>query len=93
MLRQVFVAAGMVILAGAAQAEPPAQPNIVVILADDQGWGDLSLNGNANLQTSHIDGLGRAGARLITPSVPELAFPRNRSSGQPAAADTSQKPG
>ncbi|MCC7341771.1 MAG: arylsulfatase [Bryobacterales bacterium] len=37
-------------------------PNIVVILADDQGWGDLSVNGNRNLQTPNIDSLARDGA-------------------------------
>ncbi|MDP6111303.1 MAG: sulfatase-like hydrolase/transferase [Planctomycetota bacterium] len=40
-------------------AEPP---NIVVILSDDQGWGDLSLNGNKNLSTPNIDSLARDGA-------------------------------
>lgn len=38
------------------------RPNIVIILADDQGWGDLSVNGNINLQTPNIDTLSRAGA-------------------------------
>ena len=37
------------------------RPNIVVILADDQGWGDLSVHGNRNLQTPHIDSLARDG--------------------------------
>jgi len=39
-----------------------AKPNVLVLLADDQGWGDLSLNGNTNLSTPNIDALGRAGA-------------------------------
>ena len=38
------------------------QPNIIVILTDDQGWGDLSLNGNKNLSTPNIDSLARDGA-------------------------------
>ncbi len=38
------------------------KPNLVVILADDQGWGDLSIHGNSNLSTPHIDSLARAGA-------------------------------
>ena len=25
------------------------RPNVIVILTDDQGWGDLSINGNTNL--------------------------------------------
>jgi arylsulfatase A-like enzyme len=41
-----------------------SRPNVVVILADDQGWGDLSLNGNTNLRTPHIDSLARDGARF-----------------------------
>lgn len=40
------------------------QPNVVVILTDDQGWGDLSLNGNLNLQTPNIDSLARDGAQF-----------------------------
>lgn len=38
------------------------QPNIIVILTDDQGWGDLSLNGNTNLSTPNIDSIARDGA-------------------------------
>lgn len=37
-------------------------PNLVVFLADDQGWGDLGLHGNANLATPSIDSLAQDGA-------------------------------
>lgn len=37
------------------------RPNFVVILADDQGWGDLSVHGNTNLATPNIDSLARDG--------------------------------
>lgn len=37
------------------------KPNVVIILSDDQGWGDLGLNGNKNLQTPNIDKLAREG--------------------------------
>ena len=40
------------------------QPNVVVILTDDQGWGDLSLSGNKNLSTPNIDSLARDGAQF-----------------------------
>ena len=40
------------------------QPNVVVILADDQGWGDLSLHDNPNLSTPNIDALARDGAEI-----------------------------
>ena len=38
------------------------RPNVVVFLADDQGWGDLSVHGNRNLSTPRIDSLAKAGA-------------------------------
>ena len=37
------------------------KPNIVLILTDDQGWGDLSLNGNTNISTPNIDRLAQEG--------------------------------
>ena len=37
-------------------------PNIIIFLADDQGWGDLSLNGNRNVNTPKVDQLAREGA-------------------------------
>ena len=37
-------------------------PNIVLILTDDQGWGDLSSNGNQDLETPNIDRLAVEGA-------------------------------
>lgn len=43
-------------------AQGAVRPNVVIILADDQGWGDLSVNGNTNLSTPHIDSLARDGA-------------------------------
>lgn len=38
------------------------QPNVVVFLSDDQGWGDLSHSGNKDLKTPNIDSLARDGA-------------------------------
>ena len=46
----------------AAQAPAATRPNVVVILGDDQGWGDLSVHGNTNLSTPSIDSLARDGA-------------------------------
>lgn len=43
-------------------AQAQERPNVVVILSDDQGWGDLSSSGNTNLQTPNVDSIGRDGA-------------------------------
>ena len=48
----------------AARPDRPDHPNIVVILTDDQGWGDLSVTGNTNLSTPNIDQLAGQGATL-----------------------------
>ncbi|NBP87137.1 MAG: N-acetylgalactosamine 6-sulfate sulfatase, partial [Planctomycetia bacterium] len=50
-----------------AAAEPHGktqQPNILMILTDDQGWGDLGAYGGADLQTPAMDALVAAGMRL-----------------------------
>ena len=41
-----------------------AHPNIILILTDDQGWGDLSLNGNKDLHTPNIDKIALNGVRF-----------------------------
>ncbi len=36
-------------------------PNILLIVADDMGWGDLSVHGNTNLFTPNLDRLAKTG--------------------------------
>lgn len=48
---------------------PPAtstSPNIIVVLADDLGWGDVGLNGATLIETPNIDRIGREGVRLTS---------------------------
>ncbi|MDD7985020.1 arylsulfatase [Lentisphaera marina] len=40
------------------------KPNVIVILTDDQGWGDLSMNGNLDMATPHIDSIAKNGANF-----------------------------
>lgn len=37
------------------------QPNVVMIISDDQAWGDYSFMGHDTIQTPHIDRLSRQG--------------------------------
>ena len=60
--------------AAAASAGTP-RPNVVVILADDAGWGDFSVSGNTDLATPAIDGLARDGAMLETFCVQPVCSP------------------
>jgi arylsulfatase A-like enzyme len=43
---------------------PERPPNVIVIVADDLGWGDLAINGAPDIRTPHIDGIARAGVRF-----------------------------
>ena len=58
-----YIANAMVWLTGTASAVDSAeQPNVLVILSDDQGWGDLSCHGNTNVSTPNLDSLAKRGA-------------------------------
>ena len=40
------------------------QPNIIVLLADDLGYGELGCQGNPQIPTPHIDSLASHGIRF-----------------------------
>jgi arylsulfatase A len=42
------------------------RPNIVVILCDDLGYGDLSCYGHPHIKTPHLDQMARDGARFTS---------------------------
>ncbi len=64
--RQILAGIGGGLLSGAGTAQPAARtrPNIVLVCADDLGWGDLSCMGSPFIRTPTIDRLARRGVRL-----------------------------
>ena len=42
--------------------EAANRPNVILIMTDDQGYGDLSCHGNPNIQTSNIVRIAKDGA-------------------------------
>jgi arylsulfatase A-like enzyme len=60
-------------------------PNVVLIVSDDQGWGDLSLHDNTNIRTPNIDSIALNGASfsnffvspVCSPTRAELLTGRN----------------
>ena len=54
----------LVPLTAADPPKPPArQPNILVIVADDLGYGDIGVHGGKDVPTPNIDALAAAGVR------------------------------
>ena len=54
-----------------AQAAPPSRPNILLILADDLGYGDLGCyNTDSKIATPHLDQLAREGTRFTDAHAP-----------------------
>jgi hypothetical protein len=51
-------------LALAAAGSDLEPPNVVLVMADDQGWGDMGYNGHPHLKTPHFDALAREGVRF-----------------------------
>ena len=47
-----------------AHAAASARPNIVLMMADDQGWGETGYNGHPHVQTPVLDEMSRTALRL-----------------------------
>ena len=72
LLMTVFLLTCSAIVASDAQAADGAadRPNIVLILADDLGYGDLGCYGHPRFRTPHLDRLATQGARLSQFNTP-----------------------
>ncbi len=62
LLFSLFFFAGL--QAVAVQAAQPARPNIVLVMADDQGWAQTGYYDHPVLKTPHLDAMAAAGLRL-----------------------------
>lgn len=59
----IVILSGLALATGYAQPAP-ARPNIVLIITDDMGYGDLGSYGSPDIKTPNIDSLARDGARF-----------------------------
>ena len=45
-------------------AQEQTKPNIILVMADDQGWGDTAYNGHPFVQTPALDAMAKDGCVL-----------------------------
>jgi arylsulfatase A-like enzyme len=60
---EVYVLLRMLIFVYAAVTD--LRPNIVIIMADDMGWGDTGANWPETVDTPTLDNLAREGLRFV----------------------------
>ncbi len=61
---QAFVVSLMCLTAVGSAPLAVERPNIVLVMADDQGWGDMAYNGHGVLKTPHFDEAAATGLRF-----------------------------
>ncbi len=54
---QMTAAAGGIMLSGCSGKRPKSLPNIIMIISDDQGWGDYGFMGHPSIETPNLDKL------------------------------------
>ena len=81
MIQSVHAQIGLLITALApltasmALAQSAQRPNIIVVMTDDQGYGDLSAHGNPVLKTPNLDGLHSQSVRFTDFHVAPMCTP------------------
>ncbi|MEX2176684.1 MAG: arylsulfatase [Pirellulaceae bacterium] len=68
------ILAVLAIASGTRAADPPAKPNILLIVADDLGWNDVGWHGS-KIKTPRLDALVRAGVELDRHYVQPVCTP------------------
>jgi arylsulfatase A-like enzyme len=66
MARSRIAALALVLTAASVLPAPAAQPNVLVILADDLGYADVGFNGCKDIPTPHVDRLAKRGVRCTS---------------------------
>lgn len=70
----VLLSIGLILLSLTSQANANANaetqqsdsttPNVIMLMSDDQGWGDVGFNGNEDIHTPNLDAMAAGGIRM-----------------------------
>lgn len=75
MNRFIYLAVAVLGIMSALEAAEPLRPNIIFVITDDQGYGDLSCHGNPILQTTNLDRFYRESVRFTDFNVSPTCAP------------------
>lgn len=75
MTRRIPALVCSLLLLASARTSLAAPPNVILVITDDQGYGDLSIHGNPVVKTPHIDKLARESIRLTDFHVTPMCTP------------------
>ncbi len=54
----------LLFLCGAAALQAASRPNIILVMCDDLGWGDVGFNGGRTIRTPHLDAMAKSSLRF-----------------------------
>ena len=74
-LKPTFAVLFLLVSIFTVSARTTAKPNIIIVLTDDQGYGDLSCHGNPALKTPNLDRLHAQSIRLTDFHVAPMCTP------------------
>ena len=81
--RRIWIAASAIasiwLFSPPGSAGEPKRPNVLLIMTDDQGYGDLGFHGNPRIQTPNLDRFARESVRLKTFCVSPVCSPTRAS--------------
>lgn len=65
--------------AATVRAQPNDRPNVVLIMTDDQGWGDFGFHDNPAIRTPHMDAMAGRSVRFTNFYVSPVCSPTRAS--------------
>ena len=72
---EIALAAALFALVAACSAPPDHGPNIILVITDDQGYGDVGAHGNTMIRTPNLDALHAESVRLTNFHVDPTCSP------------------
>ena len=84
-LRAILISSASFLASGYGDA---AQPNVILIMTDDQGYGDLACHGNPLIETPNLDRLHAESVRFTDFHVSSFCTPTRAAQSFPQRCES-----